>query len=82
MQNDDLQKKLEEMLIMVQGDDGIDEDLKTSLVDLITATASDPTAGNLEALAIVMKKVADANKYMGAMTMIQNIELDDVPTNS
>ncbi len=77
MQPNDLQKQLTSLLAQVRQDDSLGEELQNNLTDLITAASADPTPGNLEALAIVFQKLADANKYMAAMTTIQNIQLDD-----
>ena len=77
MQPNDLQKQLTHLMEQVRQDDSLGEDLQNNLTDLITAASADPTPGNLEALAIVFQKLADANKYMAAMTTIQNIQLND-----
>lgn len=83
MQPNDLQKQLTSLLEKVRQDDSLGEELQSNLTDLITAASADPTPGNLDALSIVLQKLADANKYMAAMTSIQNIQLnDDVDTES
>lgn len=77
MQPNDIQKQLASLLEKIRQDDSLGEDLQNNLTDLIAATSADPTPGNLEALSIVLQKLADANKYMAAMTSIQNIQLND-----
>lgn len=77
MQPNDIQKQLVSLLAEVRKDDSLGEGLQNNLTDLITATSADPTPGNLEALSIVLQKLGDANKYMAAMTAIQNLDLND-----
>lgn len=79
MNPNDLQKQLTSLLEKVRQDDSLGQELQDNLTDLITATSADPTPGNLEALSIVLQKLADSNKYMAAMTSIQNIQLNDEP---
>ena len=70
-----VQEQLDLLLDQILQDEGLDKELKDNLTDLIAATSSDPTPENIDALALVFSKLGDANKYMEAMTAIQNISL-------
>lgn len=70
-----IQEQLDAILDQVLKDEGLDKELQDNLADLITAASTDPTPENIDAVALVFSKLADANKYMEAMTNIQNISL-------
>lgn len=71
-----LQSKLEELLQTIKKDAGLGEELRDSLSDMILSVSADPTPENLGALAVVLKKAASTQKYMAAMTELQNLQLD------
>lgn len=70
------QQLLDKLIEDISSDQGIELGLKEQLTELINAVSIDPTAGNLEALAIVMDKLADVNQYREAMISLQNLRLN------
>lgn len=76
-----LKQQLLEMLAEVEQDSEIDDQLKEKLKDLISATAVDPTPGNIDALATVCEQMGASNKYRLAMTVLQNLKEDDAMEN-
>ncbi len=71
-----LQTKLSELLNTIKKDAGLSEELRDSLSDMIMATSAEPTPENLQALSLVLKKAGSTQSYMGAMTELQNLQLD------
>lgn len=62
----------------VNNDPNLDEEMRTEILDLASLAQADPTPGNLEALAIVFDKLSDANKYMGAMSTLRDLQVESV----
>lgn len=74
MQPDQLQKTLRDLLVRVQSDTLMDDDDKASLIDLINEVVADPTPENLEALALVLEELGNAQEYTVAKETISNYE--------
>lgn len=70
--------KLEEILRqiaeMIIDDPNLDEEQKDDLTELIAEVRMDPTPANLEVLSIVLKKLGDYSKYLGALETINDIK--------
>lgn len=70
------QSRITQLIEAIKNDSSIPEEVRSSLEDMIMQVSSDPTPENMEALAIVLNKASQTQKYMGSMTELQNLQLD------
>ncbi len=74
----DVTSIVNEIIDTVTNDPNLDEELKEQILDLAETAQADPTPGNLKALSIVFDKLSEANKYMGAMTSLRDLQVDQI----
>lgn len=68
----------QQILDTVNNDPNLDDEMRSEILDLVGLAKADPTPGNMEALAIVFDKLSDANKYMGAMSSLRDIQVNNM----
>lgn len=73
-----LNDTFQQIIDTVNNDPNLDDEMRSEILDLAALAKADPTPGNMDALAIVFEKLSDANKYMGAMTALRNLHVDNV----
>ncbi len=71
MKLDEILRQISEMII---DDPNLDDEQKGDLTELIAEVRMNPTAANVEVLSIVLKKLGDYSRYLGALETINNIK--------
>lgn len=71
----DLNDTINDLISDVMADDDLHEEIKNQIVEMAKAVQDDPSAGNVEALGIVIDKLADMNKYLSAKATLEGLEL-------
>lgn len=71
MKLDEILKQIAEMIV---DDPNLDDEQKNDLTELIGEVMMNPTAANIEVLSIVLKKLGDYSRYLGALETINNIK--------
>ncbi len=66
----ELKGVLEELIELLESDGELDEEVRESLVDLVTESIGDPTPGNLRTLAHVLGEVAKTERYLRALEIV------------
>lgn len=71
MRLDEILTQIAEMIV---DDPNLDDEQKNDLTELIGEVKMNPTAANIEVLSIVLKKLGDYSRYLGALETINNIK--------
>ena len=69
-----LEEQLKQVAFMISNDGNLNEETRNSLLELVAAVNREPSGGNLEALSIVLDKLADATRYNSALRTMKTIE--------
>jgi len=75
MANNVLSDVLDQIVKTVTADTVLEAETKSSLLDLATEVAADPTPANIDALTLVLKKVGQMESYVAALTSITNLSI-------
>ncbi len=70
MNVEDVKKLIAQITETVQDDTDLDPDLRNEILELTYEVVSDPTPDNVSALALVLKKIAQMEKYVGALEVL------------
>jgi hypothetical protein len=78
--------KLEDILKnitqLVENDNNLSNEIKDDMQELVTEVLMSPTPANLNALALVLEKLRDANKYLSSIRTLKDFEANAVTTNT
>lgn len=76
--DDQITNVVNDIVKAVNNDPNLNDEMRDEILDLAQAAEADPTPGNLKALSIVFDKLSEANKYMGAMTSLRDLQVDNM----
>lgn len=71
MMLDEILNQIAEVIVT---DPNLDDEQRDDLIELIAEVRMNPTAANLKVLGIVLKKLGDYSRYLGALETINNIK--------
>lgn len=71
-----LEESLSEITSLIDHDPNIDADTRESLTELIAQVSADPTPANMKVLALVIEKLSDVTRYIGALNTMKGLEFE------
>lgn len=71
-----LEETLNEIATMVEHDVNLDEETRENILEVIAQVAADPSPKNIEVLALLIEKLGDVTRYVGALQTIKGLEAE------
>lgn len=69
--DENLKKALDGILEAVEDDDTLTQELRDSITNLAVEAIGDPTPANLKALAIVLEKLGQTERYFNSLAIVK-----------